>query len=407
MKILIISSLFPPQVLGGYAILCEQVCRELVRMGDDLHVITSDQGVGTDFEELDYLPIDRVLEHVLPFSKPPRGFWGMSRRVEGVHARNYARTRELIARIKPDIAFVWSQLRLTLGSARAAQDAGLPVVFALNDAHIGAYVRSRFTGGPKGWLRAAYDRLAMPHRSLNGLDLTYTTAISKCLKEQLLEMGTPIENSRVIYQGIPIERYDVKEDPGCIGDPVKIFYAGQLLEAKGVHTLLEAIRRINENAPEVRVEVSIAGAGPDDYTMRLREMAPHNVRFLGKLPNAELPPIYRAHDIFVFPSIWKEPFGLTQLEAMASGTVAVCTTDGGHGECLFEGENALTFRKGDSEHLASRILELIRDPELSRRLARNARAMVEKDFTVARYAETQRALLEEAVAARKASRSPA
>ncbi|MCB9599058.1 MAG: glycosyltransferase [Sandaracinus sp.] len=46
-----------------------------------------------------------------------------------------------------------------------------------------------------------------------------------------------------------------------------------------------------------------------------------------------VPAIYRAHDAFVFPSIWREPFGLTPLEAMACGVPVIETVDGAKASC--------------------------------------------------------------------------
>ena len=70
---------------------------------------------------------------------------------------------------------------------------------------------------------------------------------------------------------------------------------------------------------------------------------------------------------------------------MASGTPVVSTPNGGPGEFLVDGENALLFRAGDAVGLADRIIRLIRDDSLRRRLAVAGRRTVERDFTLDRY----------------------
>ena len=82
---------------------------------------------------------------------------------------------------------------------------------------------------------------------------------------------------------------------------------------------------------------------------------------------------------------------------MASGTPVVSTADGGHGEFLKHQENALVFDKENPEQLAGHILRLIYDGDLSRRLAANARAMVERQFTIERYGEALESFLQEVV----------
>jgi glycosyltransferase involved in cell wall biosynthesis len=106
--------------------------------------------------------------------------------------------------------------------------------------------------------------------------------------------------------------------------------------------------------------------------------------------------VYREHDIFVFPSTWQEPFGLTHLEAMACGTPVISTADGGHGEFLKDGENALIFEKENPGQLAAQISRLISDNDLAGHLAATARAMVEQEFTLQRYVTDIEAFLQEA-----------
>jgi len=87
-----------------------------------------------------------------------------------------------------------------------------------------------------------------------------------------------------------------------------------------------------------------------------------------------MPQVYRSHDALVFTSEWEEPFALTPLEAMASGIPVIGTLTGGSIELLRHRENALTYKAGDAEELASRILELDSEPALRERMARTAHA---------------------------------
>ncbi|MEZ4253952.1 MAG: glycosyltransferase, partial [Polyangiales bacterium] len=141
--------------------------------------------------------------------------------------------------------------------------------------------------------------------------------------------------------------------------PRRLLYVGQLHRYKGAHTLIEAAGRLRASGREV--EVTLVGAGDATYTAELRARAHHegvDVRFAGHLPRSALPAIYRAHDAFVFPSIWREPFGLTPLEAMACGVPVIGTVDGGQGELLADGVNAVTFAAGDAAALVHAVTRL-------------------------------------------------
>lgn len=109
------------------------------------------------------------------------------------------------------------------------------------------------------------------------------------------------------------------------------------------------------------------------------------MEFTGQIAHDAMPALYRDHDILLFPSIWPEPFGLTHLEAMASGTPVVSTADGGHGEFLRENENALIFPKEDEETLARQLLRMANEPGLSERLAQAGRRTVEQGFSLDGY----------------------
>ena len=207
MKILVISNLFPPRYLGGYEILCEQVCRELGARGPKVVVLTSDHGVeekplsgsaakrpscldrSTDDViqdrngRLQTEAIHRLLKLYVPFDKPA----GLMRgRRQKIGRLNYATTMGLIGRERPDVIFIWSQLRLTLGAARAAEDSGIPSVYTFNDEHIAGYRAASPSFSPKGLLRYIADHSLFADITLNRLRMERVTCISHLLKQRLI-----------------------------------------------------------------------------------------------------------------------------------------------------------------------------------------------------------------------------
>lgn len=398
MNILFISNLFPPHYLGGYEILCAQVRDLLEARGHHIYVLTSDHGTNRDHNDHNESRnnVARRLALFRPFSQPSPSLqrikrWRVSRRNEEI-------TRTVIDKICPDVIFIWSQLRLTLGAARAAQASGIPTVYTFNDEHIASYIQPTSQKIIVGTIKQLFDKFLFKDIFLPGLSLQYTTCISSHVKHSLLQKGVPIDACRVIYQGIPIEKFPTKPCPGKLHNPVRLLYVGQLLENKGVHTFLDAIS-ILETTIEVPLIVSIAGTGTSGYQERLRMIASRMrspVAFLGRLPHQELPAIYREHDIFAFPSAGPEAFGLTHLEAMASGTPVISTTEGGHGEFIIDGDNALTFPKKDSKALAAQLSRIIRDEHLRIRLANKGRTIVATNFTMERYVSDLEQLINDA-----------
>ncbi|MEE9181143.1 MAG: glycosyltransferase family 4 protein, partial [candidate division NC10 bacterium] len=189
---------------------------------------------------------------------------------------------------------------------------------------------------------------------------------------------------------IPLERFQYVERSLRLGQPVKLLYVGSLLPEKGALTVVQAIAFLKQEWEQFSVILDIVGDGPErdslvDYCRR--SGLSNLVNFLGKVEHDGVPSFYRNHDIFIFPSIWKEPFGLTFLEAMASGTPVISTATGGNREFLVHGQNCLVFEAGNARELASRIKDLIEDASLYSTLSRNAAKEVRERFSLDMYVD--------------------
>lgn len=253
MRILFLSNLYPPYALGGYEILCRQVVENLERRGHEAFVLTSDHGANRPRPEPDPPYVERTLHLIRPFDQPGRPD-RFRRAVVG--SKNAEITRKVIKRWRPDIIFVWSLLRLSVGPACAAQDSGIPVAYTFNDQNIAGYLPSRWALRPRALVAGWMDRYLLPKTTLRDLNFRHSTCISQRLKDILLEQGVAAQRTEVIYQGVPLERFPPKACPGHLHTPLRLLYAGQLHHYKGVHTLLDAARRI---APELPLTVTIAG----------------------------------------------------------------------------------------------------------------------------------------------------
>jgi glycosyltransferase involved in cell wall biosynthesis len=89
---------------------------------------------------------------------------------------------------------------------------------------------------------------------------------------------------------------------------------------------------------------------------------------------------------------------------MASGTPVISTADGGQGEFMRNGQNALIFPKEDSGALAACLIRLMDDPALARRLAEEGRRTVVEGFTLTGYVAQLEAFLQNGMNQTKESR---
>lgn len=392
MNILILSNLYPPHILGGYEILCAQVVEYLKERGHQVHILTSDHGGAPSDAE-----VTRTLKVYQDFDKKAT-FMRMKRVRTAKH--NAKETEKVLRQRKPDVVFLWSLLRLTPSCAHVAQRLGFPTVYTFNDENITSFSFHECALSPKQAVHCLLDLLS-PLITLRGLDFTHSTCISTLLKNNLLAKKLPIKKSKVIYQGIPIEQFPLKENPGIKSSPTKILYVGQLHPYKGVHTIFEALFILEKNNKLGSCSLTIVGKGTEEYTQKLQTLASVltlPVEFKGLVPHDLLPAIYREMDVFIFPSIWEEPFGLTHLEAMSCGLPVISTANGGQGEFLEDGENALTFPPDDPKHLALQLERLLDDENLFKNLSQKGRLTVEQGFAFSRYVDELEALLSSTVA---------
>jgi len=126
-------------------------------------------------------------------------------------------------------------------------------------------------------------------------------------------LGVPRERIVVAYPGIH-ERFQPDGPAAELGFPY-LFTAASFEPRKNLETLLEAFALLRARRPEL--QLVIAGTGPD--------VAMEGVRLLGYVEDAELPPLYRGAEAFVFPSLF-EGFGIPVVEALACGTPAVVSS---------------------------------------------------------------------------------
>ena len=156
---------------------------------------------------------------------------------------------------------------------------------------------------------------------------------------------------------------------------------GGIEPRKGSLTLLEAFAALCRRAPHVEPLLVVAGGATlfdyrdeiDRFHARVAQLGlGERVRVLGPVEPAELERLYRAADVFAFPSV-KEGFGLAAVEALASGLPLVASDLDVFSEFLEHEGNALLCPVGDAGALGDALVRLALDPGLRSRLASRAR----------------------------------
>lgn len=185
-------------------------------------------------------------------------------------------------------------------------------------------------------------------------------AVSEFVKQSYCrEFACGEDKVKVIYNGIRVQKNAVKTDKIQIeGMPVKLLYIGRLIEVKGVHILLNAMKKLIDQGEDV--ELSILGDGPmrSEYEWLSKEQGiEEKVHFHGYVMDKQV--FYEDAMIFVYPSVWQEAFGISIVEALAQGMLCVASNAGGIPEIIEDGRDGFLFQNGDSDDLAETLRKAI------------------------------------------------
>ncbi|WP_293104497.1 glycosyltransferase [Moorena sp. SIO3I6] len=212
------------------------------------------------------------------------------------------------------------------------------------------------------------------------------------------------ERCQPVFNGVNLDRFmnfyvSHNQQNGSTKNPAKrLLYVGRVSPEKGSHVLLEAFKKVLERCPQTKLDlVGPVGALPYDYLVGLSddskvaelasfygdeswtgyvrrylsELNDHfgadlasQVSFTGSLPQSKLVNYYQQADIFVFPSVCHEAFGMPIVEAMVAGLPVIATQAGAFPEIVEDGKTGLLVERSNADALADAILQLLSDQEL-------------------------------------------
>jgi glycosyltransferase involved in cell wall biosynthesis len=181
------------------------------------------------------------------------------------------------------------------------------------------------------------------------------------------EYQVPWRKIHIIPGGVDLTRFqpnlsrqEARTQLNWPQDRVILFTPRRLVNRMGLDKLLTAVAKIKSIIPDVWL--AIAGKGP--IKAALEQQASElglndSVKFLGFLPDDQLPLAYQAADLTIMPSQSLEGFGLVLLESLACGTPALCTPVGGMPEVLEPFSPNLITASPEATDIAERLEEVL------------------------------------------------
>lgn len=195
----------------------------------------------------------------------------------------------------------------------------------------------------------------------------------------------PKENVEVCPNGIPNVEINFQEKKQ--NEVPKILFLSNLLEAKGVFILLDALKKLAEKG--MNFEGIFAG-GEGDVTQKEFEekktvlQLQKQVQYVGRKYGEEKNALFNEVDIFVLPSL-DECFPLVILEAMQFALPVISSPEGGIPDLVIENETGIIVPQKDVQELSNALEKLLLYPELRERLGKQGRKRYVENYTLERF----------------------
>lgn len=362
MRILHLSSLYPPHIVGGAERSVEHLAEELVSMGHEV--------AGACIER-EFIPMtkrngvavyrmahsnDFWLEDWAKHSRFERAWQKMkqqwNRRIEHEFGK-------ILDDFKPDVLNSHSLLDISTLVWGAAKRRNIPIVHTICEYDLICGNAAMFRRGRPctSWhlgCRAINVSKLFTNRWVDAV-VAVGTSILKTHIEHGYFRHLPPNRRRVIYYsctvpgGDPVERRNVDR----IGRPMTFGYLGRINVEKGVGTMIDAFQRL----PASGWECLIAGRAMDDSSERLQAQSQDlPIKFIGWVDPKDF---LQEIDVLIVPSFWAEPSPRTIYEAYAMGVPVIGARSGGIPELIGDEDNDWLFEPGNDADLAEKISAVI------------------------------------------------
>lgn len=419
MRVLFLSNLYPPNVVGGYERLCYDVATELAAQGHDVTVLTSRYGGKVE----DY-PGQRVLRELdlLIGDDIYAPFAGTAEDRAKVNAGNLETLHRVLGDFRPDVVFAWNLFFLDASMLQGLEQSPYRSVLMLTDnwllvmrnpEFVSAFFRDVVHGSapfhpppqPAAWRAMAGRVKRRIQRMMGATPPRKLEAVfgSRFMRDFYAAGGSVFRSHRVIHNGVrQAPRMTPAPDRTALvqSNHLRLLFAGRLVDLKGADTIVEALALLDAGQLGLqRITLTVVGDTRDTGYMQhfndvvARSGRAADIEMRDVVPESELTALFDAHDLYLFPSRY-EPFSLTLIHAMACGIPTIASRVGGNPEIVEDGTSGLLFDKGDAAGLAQSITCLVRDPALRARLATRG-AEAGRRFTFERMASDMVAFLKE------------
>lgn len=242
---------------------------------------------------------------------------------------------------------------------------------------------SGFTGSLLYTMESYFNRFFKKYEKVD-----YLIAPSNFLRDKLINGGYSHQKVVHIPNFVNTSGITPNFEPGDY-----IVYIGRVSGEKGIKTLVDAVKT-------TKIQAKIVGEGPLSKWLQgiIASEGIPNIILVGYKSGDDLLDILRNSAFMVLPSEWYENAPLSILEAYACGKPVVASRIGGIPEMVLDGVTGFLFEPGNVEQLKEIMVSLYNNKKLIAQMGKNARDMVEREYSPERHYEMLMDIYEKAIA---------
>jgi glycosyltransferase involved in cell wall biosynthesis len=207
-------------------------------------------------------------------------------------------------------------------------------------------------------------------------------AVSKETKKYIQTLMDKDENIEVIYNGVDLDRFNVKYNKSKLRTKFKIptdkfvcLTIRRLTFKNGIENFLNIAKLCDQK----KTLFLLGGTGPDAEKIKnyIQQNEIKNIKLLGFVKDEDLAQYYALSDVFILPSINGEGFPMVVLESFSSGVPVLATRSGGHIEVIKKDKTGYLVDTNKSHEMSEKIDHLIKNEKLLKALSKTCRELVE------------------------------
>lgn len=348
MKVLIISALYPPFMLGGAENSARNLAEWLVTQGVDVAVIRA-----TDTDETEGVEVNeagvrvyrlRTMHLYAPYRFPTAASWKkpIYHLQDHFDIRVEKKLEEIIDDFIPDLVNIHMIQGVGYPLLRVLARRNIPVNYVLPDLGLACIRMSMFSNGKDCESHCTVCKISRNYKISLIRDLPRVGFLSPSRANlETLAKYFPVSDYPCIVLPNP-NAYPPATAPRTESTTLRLLYAGRIHESKGVDILLRALDKLNSEGK--KVDIKIAGHGQQEDELRAKFGEHDWCSFLGFVSQQELANLMMQADMLCIPSVWAENSPGVVIQALGNGLPVIGSNRGGIPELVLDGVNGRIVR---------------------------------------------------------------